>query len=251
MTGSAPCAPRRSASCSANVERGVLRLMRLIDNLLESVRIEAGQLSIRQQPVDLREVVGDARDLIAPLLRQRALTAGRTRRLRAWSAIVRGDAQRLGQVFVNLLANAAKFAPEGSTIRIGGRRRRRRRSRCGSRMRVRACRAGSTGAIFERFQRGADTEPDAPGLGLGPLDRQVDHRASRRHGARRAHRRAAHALHGHTAAERQRRAASRGEPERVKLLVVDDDADMLAVVSFALRQAGFPVVTRATATAPD
>ena len=29
----------------------------------------------------------------------------------------------------------------------------------------------------------------------------------------------------------------------MKLLVVDDDADMLAVVSFALRQAGFPVVT--------
>ena len=29
----------------------------------------------------------------------------------------------------------------------------------------------------------------------------------------------------------------------MKLLVVDDDADMLAVVGFALRQAGFPVVT--------
>ena len=27
--------------------------------------------------------------------------------------------------------------------------------------------AGSTSAIFERFQRGAETEPDAPGLGLG------------------------------------------------------------------------------------
>ena len=31
--------------------------MRLIDNLLESVRIEAGQLSIRQQPVELLQVV--------------------------------------------------------------------------------------------------------------------------------------------------------------------------------------------------
>ena len=36
---------------------------------------------------------------------------------------VRGDAQRLLQVFVNLLANAIKFAPAGSTIRIGGRQR--------------------------------------------------------------------------------------------------------------------------------
>jgi len=35
----------------------------------------------------------------------------------------------------------------------------------------------------------------------------------------------------------------------MKLLVVDDDSDMLAVISFSLRQAGFPVV-RQTAMAP-
>ena len=36
---------------------------------------------------------------------------------------IRGDAPRLTQVFVNLLANANKFGPEGSVIRIGGARR--------------------------------------------------------------------------------------------------------------------------------
>jgi signal transduction histidine kinase len=148
----------------ANVERGVLRLMRLIDNLLESVRIEAGQHSIRQQPVDLAEVIGDSRDLIAPLLRQRQLSLELDES--GIGAIVRGDAQRLEQVFVNLIANAAKFAPEGSTIRIGGQRR-------GSYTEVwvedegAGVQEGAAGAIFERFQRGADTEPDAPGLGLG------------------------------------------------------------------------------------
>ncbi|MFI4865947.1 MAG: ATP-binding protein [Steroidobacterales bacterium] len=148
----------------ANVERGVLRLMRLIDNLLESVRIEAGQHSIRQQPVDLAEVIGDSRDLIAPLLRQRQLSLELDES--GIGAIVRGDAQRLEQVFVNLIANAAKFAPEGSTIRIGGQRR-------GSYTEVwvedegAGVQDGAAGAIFERFQRGADTEPDAPGLGLG------------------------------------------------------------------------------------
>ena len=148
----------------ANLERGVLRLMRLIDNLLESVRIEAGQLSIRQQTVELSEVVADAHDLIAPLLLQRQL------RLevdgQGIAALVRGDAQRLGQVFVNLLANAAKFSPEHSTIHIGG-------QRLGAQIEVwvedegQGVPAGSSGAIFERFQRGAETEPDAPGLGLG------------------------------------------------------------------------------------
>ena len=138
--------------------------MRLIDNLLESVRIEAGRHTIRLQPVDLLDVIVDARELIAPLLRQRQLSV--TINEAGVGAVVRGDAQRLCQVFVNLLTNAAKFAPEGSTIRIGG-------QRLGSQIEVWVEDEGpgvpedSTGAIFERFQRGADSEPDAPGLGLG------------------------------------------------------------------------------------
>jgi len=157
-------APDAQQELLANVERGVLRLMRLIDNLLESVRIEAGQNSIRHQPVDLVAVITDARDLIAPLLRQRRLTLELDES--GIGALVRGDAQRLGQVFVNLIANAAKFAPEGSTIRIGGKR-------SGSHTEVwvedegSGVPQGASDAIFERFQRGADTEPDAPGLGLG------------------------------------------------------------------------------------
>jgi signal transduction histidine kinase len=156
--------PEAQRELLANVERGVLRLMRLIDNLLESVRIEAGQYSIRQQPVDLPEVIADARDLIEPLLRQRHMTLEIDDS--GLSGTVRGDAQRLGQVFVNLIANAAKFAPEGSTIRVGGRG-------DGAQIEVWVEDEGpgvheaSSALIFERFQRGAETEPDAPGLGLG------------------------------------------------------------------------------------
>ena len=156
--------PEAQQELLSNVERGVPRLMRLIDNLLESVRIEAGQHMIRQQSVDLLDVVVDARDLIAPLLRQRQLSVSIDEQ--GIGAIVRGDSQRLGQVFVNLLSNAAKFAPEGSDIRLGG-------QRIGSQIEVWVEDEGpgvpeiSSGAIFERFQRGADSEPDAPGLGLG------------------------------------------------------------------------------------
>ncbi len=157
-------APDAQHELLANVERGVLRLMRLIDNLLESVRIEAGQNSVRQQPVDLADVIRDARDLIAPLLLQRRQTLDLDES--GIGAVVRGDAQRLGQVFVNLIANAAKFGPEGSTIRIAGKR-------SGTYTEVwvedegSGVQPGASDAIFERFQRGADTEPDAPGLGLG------------------------------------------------------------------------------------
>jgi signal transduction histidine kinase len=148
----------------ANVERGVLRLMRLIDNLLESVRIEAGQLSIRRQQVDIAEVVREAGELLQPLLAQRQL------RLQADSeqldVAVPGDSQRLLQVFVNLLSNAAKFAPERSTICIEA-----RRHPAQLELWVEDAGAGIAGgnnvAIFERFRRAEGAEPDAPGLGLG------------------------------------------------------------------------------------
>src|SRR6185295_16985095 len=57
-----------------SLERGTLRLTRLIDNLLESVRIESGQLGIRRQSIHLRDVVTDAQALVDPLLAQRRRT---------------------------------------------------------------------------------------------------------------------------------------------------------------------------------
>jgi signal transduction histidine kinase len=148
----------------ANLERGVLRLMQLIDNLLESVRIEAGQLSIREQSVELAEVVDEAAGLLAPLLMQRRLAFDVDRA--GVTATVRGDAPRLMQVYINLIANAVKFAPEGSTIHVGGAAR-------GARLELwvedegAGVPGGSSEVIFERFRRGAGAEPDAPGLGLG------------------------------------------------------------------------------------
>ena len=52
---------------------------------------------------------------------------------------LQGDATRLTQVFVNLIANASKFAPEGTPIRVGAQSRGRAVSAPGSRMRVPAC----------------------------------------------------------------------------------------------------------------
>ncbi len=94
-----------------SLERGTLRLTRLIDNLLESVRIESGQLDIRRQSIDLHDVIEDAARTVEALLRQRG-AALRARHC-AGDLALQGDAVRLTQVFVNLLANASKFAPAG------------------------------------------------------------------------------------------------------------------------------------------
>ncbi len=147
-----------------HLERGVLRLMRLIDNLLESVRIEAGQLGIRAQTLDLAEIAEEAAALVRPLLGQRRQSIETD-----WPAdlpTIVGDGQRLIQVFVNLLANAGKYAPDNTPIRIGGETR-------GDRVAFWVEDEGAgiadadPGTVFQRFQRAGNVEPDAAGLGLG------------------------------------------------------------------------------------
>jgi signal transduction histidine kinase len=147
-----------------SLQRGTLRLTRLIDNLLESVRIESGQLGIRRQAVSLAQVVEDAEGLTAGLLaqrRQRLRTA-----IAADLPAVTGDAPRLTQVVTNLLANANKYGPEDSEITVGA-----VQSGAEVELWVEDAGAGAPGledtAIFERFYRAAEREPDPRGLGLG------------------------------------------------------------------------------------
>jgi len=128
------------------------------------VRIESGQLAIRRQSVDLAEVIEDAQALIGSLfaLRRQRLEVALPEGL----PLIEGDKHRLTQVFVNLLANANKFAPEDSTVRIG----------CDvdeSRLTVWVEDEGPGPAspagegLFARFHRGAEHEPEPGGLGLG------------------------------------------------------------------------------------
>jgi signal transduction histidine kinase/HAMP domain-containing protein len=95
--------------------RGSMRLSHLVDNLLESVRIESGEMRLRRQPVDLAAVARDAIELMKPLTDQREQRV--VADLPEGPTLV-GDSQRLFSVMVNLLGNANKFAPDGSSIRV-------------------------------------------------------------------------------------------------------------------------------------
>jgi signal transduction histidine kinase len=150
----------------SSLHRGTQRLAWLIDNLLESVRIEAGQLAIRHQDVVLDDVIVAARELIEPLIAQRGQRI--EVEVDAGVPVIRGDQQRLAQVLVNLLANANKFAPEGSVIHIGA------LSRDGGGLAFWVEDEGvaapgiEDARLFEQFRRvDGDADRDETGLGLG------------------------------------------------------------------------------------
>lgn len=97
------------------------RLTRMIDDLLDLSRIEAGRLEIELEPVGLEAVVRKAVESTAPLFDRNKVTV--TANVEPDLSPVRANRDRLLQVFTNLLGNAAKFAPYQSSVRIKARRR--------------------------------------------------------------------------------------------------------------------------------
>jgi signal transduction histidine kinase len=116
--------------------------------------------------VDLDDVIVAARELIEPLIAQR----GQRIEVEVGDGVpmIRGDQQRLAQVLVNLLANANKFAPPDSVIRIGARG----RDGGGLAFWVEDQGVAAPGIederLFEQFRRAnGDSDRDETGLGLG------------------------------------------------------------------------------------
>ncbi|MDQ4098803.1 MAG: DUF4118 domain-containing protein [Actinomycetota bacterium] len=92
------------------------RLDRLVANLLNLSRIEAGALRPDRQEVAIDELVADTVKRLDRLLVQRAVQVQIPE-----LPVIQGDYTQLSQVMSNLLENAARHAPQNSTIRIGGR----------------------------------------------------------------------------------------------------------------------------------
>jgi signal transduction histidine kinase len=91
-------------------------MKRLISNLLDSARLEAGRFAVELAPVDIGALLGEMLEMIAPQARVHAITV--TSEVPADVPLVIADRARLAQVLSNLLANALKFTSAGSSVSV-------------------------------------------------------------------------------------------------------------------------------------
>jgi len=146
----------------SRMENQISKVTRLVEELLDVSKIQTGRLEYRQESVDLDTLLRE----VAEIMQQsqpshRILVCGTV------ETSLRGDRDRLGQVFTNLLSNAIKYSPDAQTIEM---------DLCSGEDTV-TIRVHDHGLgiprelcnnIFERFYRVTDVEQKAiPGLGMG------------------------------------------------------------------------------------
>lgn len=101
---------------SGIISRQVRHMTGLVDDLLDVSRVTRGQVTIAQQPQDMKEIAASAVEQVRPMIegKRHQLTLV----LPEERVQVLGDANRLVQILTNLLNNAAKYTPEGGQVRL-------------------------------------------------------------------------------------------------------------------------------------
>ncbi len=156
-------------------KRGVERMQRLIEDLLELARIDSGTLLVETRKIEVSTILDDVFEQHRILAQSKGISLVRVGDEPEFAAIA--DRHRLSQALSNLLGNSIKFTPVGGTIRLGAE----------SRDHSVVFSVSDTGAgiarehldhIFDRFWQ-PEQRRDGVGLGLAIVKGIVDaHRGS-------------------------------------------------------------------------
>ena len=109
---SQPADPNRALQV---IERNAKAQGKLIDDILDVSRIVNGKLRLELRPIDLRDVVTAALDVLRPTAEAKTIALGS---VTGAPVIALGDADRLQQVVWNLVSNALKFTPAGGCVTV-------------------------------------------------------------------------------------------------------------------------------------
>jgi two-component system, OmpR family, sensor histidine kinase KdpD len=93
------------------------RLNRLVGNLLDMTRLEAGALHVAPEPCELEDVVGTVLSQMAEQWPEREVTVS----IPSGLPLLRADFVLVGQALANVLDNAAKYSPDGTKVEVSAR----------------------------------------------------------------------------------------------------------------------------------
>lgn len=104
---------RRHLERLQHVRRGGEHLLRLIDDVLDLARIEAGRISISSEPVDVRDVVEEVIRTLEPMAARASIAIARDIDV---TPNVNADRTRLMQILMNFGSNAIKYGRHGGHV---------------------------------------------------------------------------------------------------------------------------------------
>ena len=155
--------PEEAKPVIAVAERNSVRLLALINDILDFDRLESGRMSMQLRPTPLLRVLERSIESIAPVAQQDGVHI----ELQCNGASILGDEERLMQVTVNLLSNAVKYSSRGDTVTVSA-------SLEGESIEVRVADRGRgipadlQKRLFRRFERADSSDARTkPGTGLG------------------------------------------------------------------------------------
>ncbi|MDQ6733403.1 MAG: hybrid sensor histidine kinase/response regulator [Nitrospirota bacterium] len=150
----------------ARVTSNVDRLMRIIDELLDIARIEAGQIQLQLDSVNVSQLISDVIEELQPLAVQKQISFQHDTS-HVSDVHVKGDEGKLHQVLTNLVHNALKFTPSGGRVDVGAVTREPGKIQISVRDTGPGIPASDLPKIFDRFYSGPSVPPDTRGAGLG------------------------------------------------------------------------------------
>ncbi len=98
------------------IERSQKHLLGLIDSVLTHAKIESGRMTYHNIDVTVGEILDEVEPLIAPQRNAKGLSYSQDKS--DLHAVFRGDKEKVVQIILNILSNAAKFTPAGGSIAV-------------------------------------------------------------------------------------------------------------------------------------
>ncbi len=152
--------PAEAVHFLKTIRRSGAHLLSVVNEILDYSKLEAGRMVLQVGPVELSQLLAEARSTVLPIAEKRGIridlegeTAG---------ASVQADPVKLAQVLINLLANAVKFSPDGGRVLL-------------------SCASEDAAWVFRVRDWGIGIAPEHQKL-LFESFRQVDGSSTRKHG---------------------------------------------------------------------